>query len=198
MTILNLQVGASTDDVVRWKDGDLWNLTNSNGSVGYGSSTYKGRGGGMRFLNVTIPKGAIIIAAYLTLTAQIDMSHTVVNGRIQIENADNGATFSTQENFDARSWSAAVDWDNIPAWTADVEYNSPSLVDLIQAVVNRAGWSSENAMVFVLQDYDQRSDTFYAPTVRDYWHWDGSSAKAPKLHIEYTVPAGRSYGFIIG
>src|SRR5262249_54437429 len=54
---------------------------------------------------------------------------------------------------------------------------TPSLVSVIQEIVNRPGWASGNAMVMVVTGSGHR--TAYA--------WDGDATKSPLLHIEYTT-----------
>jgi hypothetical protein len=143
----------------------------------------------MRFLNVTIPQGATVTAAYLTLRASGNESGTICRTRLSAENVDNANAFSTKADFDSR-WAnrtATVDWDNIPAWTKDTDYNSPSIVSQIQTVINRGGWASGNAIVIFWEDFEQRSSV--AEAERAAYSYDGSITYAPKLHIEYTPAA---------
>ena len=161
MAVLDLQVGASSDDCVRRLTSSNWWLANTSQLAGADGASLYQYGGGMRFLNVTIPQGATINTAYLTLRARAATSANTVNSRISAEKQDNPATFADDAAaFDTR-WAnrttARVDWDNIPAWTADIDYNSPSIVSVIQEIVNRAGWSSGNAIVIFWEDFDDRS-----------------------------------------
>ena len=194
-TTLNRQVAASTDDANRrYVPDDYFSLTHSGfwaGSYGWSAEVfYKQYGGGGRFTNVTIPKGATIVSAYLTLRSSQSMAGTVVNTRISAEDVDNPPTFADDKAaFDAR-WAnrttARVDWDAIPAWTSGTDYNSPEIKTVIQEIVNRAGWASGNAIVIFWEDFEYRSthDTNYC--ARRGYSYDGSATYAPKLHIEYS------------
>jgi len=155
----------------------------------------------MRFANISIPKGSIITAAYITITCRTARSGTVVRSKVRGEDADNAAQFSDITDYwDRPRTTAEADWDNIPVWTEGTEYDSPEIKAVIQEIIDRAGWSSGNAMVIFWDDHDDRSDhNEYA--IRTGQSYDGSTNKAPKLHIEYTPPAaggGRSHGYTMG
>lgn len=184
MPTLNLQVNQNTDDCQRWKENDYFD---HNGVVpfGYYSAATKAFGGAVRFRNVTIPKNATITAAYLTFTALSINGLTTVNARIQAQDADNPSTFSDQADFDARSWGSAIDWDDVGAWASLSEYNSPSLISIVQTLVNRTNWASGQAMVFAIQDWDKRS-TQTDNTYRVSYGHNTDPTRAAKLHIEYT------------
>jgi len=203
MAELDRQVGASADDARGYWTGAAWTFAadNIHQNAGYYTASVYKIGGGMRFTNITIPKGYIIINAYITLTCRNSRSGTVVRTKIRGEDADNPSAFSDYSDYSGRPrTSAEVNWDNIPAWTADTEYDSPDIKTVIQEIIGRAGWSSGNALVIFWDDHDDRSD-HNAEAFRDGQSYDGSSSKAPKLHIEYTPPAtggARSYCYIMG
>ena len=188
------QVGASSDDASRRLNPDYWSLIwpgiiagHQDPGAGY---LY---GGGMRFTNITIPQGATVSTAYLTLRANFSMSTTVVNTRISAEDVDDAPTFADNAAaYDAR-WAARttarVDWDSIPAWTVDNDYNSPSIVTVIQEIVSRALWASGNNIVIFWEDYEERS-TQSADVYRQAYSYDGSTTYAPKLVVTYTVLVG--------
>ena len=195
MANLERQVGASTDDVGRRLTTSYWSVTvgaNWAGGPGADKTMYK-YGSGMRFTNITIPQGATITAAYLTLRSSHSYSGTTVNTRISAEDVDDAATFADDAAaFDTR-WAdrttARVDWDSIPAWTQDTDYDSPEIKTVIQEVINRANWSSGNDIVIFWEDFDDRSShNFYAN--RRGYSYNESADYAPKLTVTYTVPSG--------
>jgi len=201
-TVLNLTVAASEDDCyVDWHNGAAWvfAFTTLRQMVGYyGSASYK-RGGGMRFLNATIPKGATIDTAYLTLQAMDSNAVDTVNSKISGEAADNPITFSNLADYQARAKTTTVNWNAIDDWTADADYNSPEIKTIIQEIVNRAGWASGNALVLFWDDHDDLS-SHNAQCVRMAKSYNTDTTYCARLHIEYTPPAvaGRSHGYIIG
>lgn len=202
MATLDKQVAASADDCDRGLSGNNYNRTSAVQRAGARSVNYK-FGGGMRFLNITIPRGSTIVAAHLTFTGSEADSGVVVNTRISAEDVDTAAAMpATGAAFDTRfsgHTTARIDWDAIPAWTVDTEYQSPEIKTVIQEIVDRPGWISGNNIVIFWEDFDARS-TKAADCERRGYSYDASPAKAPELHIEYSVPAvaGRSQGHIIG
>ena len=203
MATIDRQVGASSDDCRMWWTGALWeiNLTASSLGAGYHRADAQKRGCGMRFTNITIPKGSTIVSAYLTFTANDNYAVTVVNTKIRGDDADDAPTFSDATDYFARARTTAeVLWDAIAAWTAESEYNSPDIKTVIQEIIDRAGWSSGNAIVIFWDDHDDRS-THSDGATRAGKSYDYDTGECPKLHIEYTEPAAggaRSHGYIIG
>ena len=64
----------------------------------------------------------------------------------------------------------------MPAWdTAGQTHQSPSLVPIVQELIDRPGWASGNALVVLVSGTGRR-------TARSY---DANPAKAPLLHIDY-------------
>lgn len=203
MSELTRQVGASSDDAHRRLSDDFWNLGNYYVGVGAHDETYHEYGDGMRFTNITIPQGETINEAYLILRCNGSRSGTVCNSRISAEDVDDAPTFADDKAaFDTR-WAARttarVDWDAIPAWTVDVDYNSPEIKTVIQEIVDRGGWASGQDIVIFWDDFEDRSDhNVNAHKIAD--SYDTIDGVAPQLYIKYAVPVvvGRSFGFIIG
>ncbi len=184
------QVGASTDDCFRRLTTASFSLTGGTLAVGAFSATIYQQGAGMRFLNVTIPQGSTIDVAYLTLRCGFASSGTAVNSRISAEDVDDAPTFADDgAAFDTR-WAARttarVDWDAIPAWTLNVDYDSPSIITVIQEIVDRESWVSGQDIVIFWEDFEDRST--HADEARRVAHsWNGSAEFAPKLVITYTT-----------
>jgi hypothetical protein len=142
----------------------------------------------MRFTNVTIPPGSVITAAYLTLRARLSESGTACLTRISAEDVDDAPTFADDLAVFITRWNARtaarVNWDNIPNWTADTNYNSPEIKTVIQEIVDRAGWASGNDIVIFWEDFEDRS-THAVCNRRSAIPYDLTPANAPILHIEY-------------
>jgi hypothetical protein len=68
-----------------------------------------------------------------------------VRWKIEGEDADNPATFSTYADFIARVRTTAnVSWINSAASYPPDYYTSPDISSIIQEIVNRGGWASGN------------------------------------------------------
>ncbi len=187
------QVAANSDDCYRSYSWAVWNTTWVFLNAGcYTAAESNDYGSATRFLNVTIPAGSTIILANLRLTAGSDRAETIVNTRLRAQANVNPATFSTAADFDGRTWTAAfVNWDAIAAWTGATEYTSPDIKTTIQEVIGLPGWASGNPIVVLWDDFQRRSDQ-ENNHYRQALSYDASHAEAPKLYVEYTVPAGRS------
>ncbi|GAH49902.1 unnamed protein product [marine sediment metagenome] len=181
------QVGASTDDCRRGLTDAAWSLTHANFPAGDGKRAKYG--GGARFTNITIPKDSIITTAVLRLEVKDWRNGVTVRTRISAEQVNDAPTFADNAAaFDAR-WAnrgAQVSWI-CPIWTPPLTVDSPSIVAVIQAIVNRAGWVSGNDIVIFWEDFEGRSDDV-ANCWRICYSWNGSAPQAPRLVITWTPP----------
>ena len=135
---------------------------------------------GLRFNNVSVPPGATITNAFIEFTTDetdTETTHMVIHG----EASDNAPRFQTWNWYlwGLQRTSASVTWNNVPAWgnvgETGVKQQSPNLKTIVQEIVNRPGWSG-GSMVFIITGSGKRvAESF-----------NGSSSKAPLLHVEYT------------
>lgn len=139
---------------------------------------------GIRFTGISIPQGATITNAYIRFTvdeADSDVSSLTITG----EAVDNSSTFTTSTgNISGRNTtSASVAWAP-GSWTSvgssGSNQQTPNLESIVQEIVNRGGWSSGNAMSFVITGSGTRTAESY----------NGSSSAAPLLHVEYQTGSG--------
>jgi len=142
---------------------------------------------GLRFRSITIPNDATVTAAYIQfVTDETDSVSTSLT--IRGETSDDTSTFSwTNSDISNRPLtSAAVDWNNIPAWNqVDETHETPDLSPVVQEIVSRSGWSSGHAMAFVVSGSGKRvAKTFD----------NGSGQEAPLLFVEYTTAQGPMTG----
>lgn len=136
---------------------------------------------GLRFTNLSIPKGSIINNAYIQFTVDEDddIPGTVF---IRVEDADNPVTFSgVSGNISSRPVSTeAVEWGNIPVWpivgAATEDQRTPDLSTLVQSIVNRDAWVAGNAISFIITGTGERVAESY----------DGVPSSAAVLVVEYT------------
>lgn len=176
------RVSSSYDDAEESESGSMYR-TSSDLELVYDSWRSNGNQQiGIRFRNVTIPQGAIITKAYIQFTA--DESHsgsTVLT--IYGEDTNNASSYSSSSNnISSRSkTSARATW--LPAsWStgqAASAQRTPELKSLVQEIVNRGGWQDGNNMAFIINGVGKRVAESY----------NGSSTKAPLLHIEYQTGA---------
>jgi hypothetical protein len=138
---------------------------------------------GLRFQNITVPRGAEITRAYITLCADETNSNSS-NFRIDIELNDDSPAFTVlHNNISNRTLSGnPISWLPVPSFASvHADYQTPDLSALVQQIVGRSGWQSGNSLVFVLE---ARSGTRVAESY-DGGQDHGNLGYAPMLHIEY-------------
>ena len=179
-TSVTSQVGASTDDAEEDPAGVV-SLTSSDLELILEGSVVQVVG--MRFPAVTIPKGATIQGATIQFTVD-EVSTAATSLTFRGQAIDNAPAFTTATgNISSRSTtSASASWSP-PAWSVVGEAGpaelSADLSPVIQEVVNRAGWSSGNALAIIVTGSGKRVAVAY----------NGSPAGAPKLLVQYgTAP----------
>ena len=175
MATVNLQVGASSDDA-RENSGAV-SLTS--GSINIGGVNQKL---GFRWANVTVPQGATIVSATASFYVTSTTNDTPNGTTVGMEAADNAGTFTTgANNITNRTRTSTVDWNGADIGSG---WQTVDVTSLVQAVVNRAGWASGNAMAALLYGVTGANVTITT--------YDGTPANAAKLDIEYTVGSGGS------
>ena len=152
--------------------------------AGYASSAYAAPYvmGAFRFQNITILKNATILHAYL---------------RVQAYNVGSGSSSFTiaGEAYDSPApyydpnpapggrpiTSAQVAWVVPSAWVEDQVSTSPDIANVVQEIVNRAGWTSGNAMAMHLRNATSAGiQMIYSKAGADYW-----GGTAAQLIVEY-------------
>ncbi len=157
---------------------------------------------GIRFRNVTVPPGARILSADITLTASSNESGAA-EMRIQGESIGDSPEFATGETTDVSgrlrttssvTWNAgstpALDATTDPSgspivtsgWIAGSRYTTPDLSAIIDEIVNNRslGWAFGNAMTFL----------FEGTGLRRAKSFDGDAAFAPSLRVKFQVNLG--------
>ena len=150
------------------------------------NAAVEGEGAGLRFRNILIPQGASINTAILRFTAFTDRA-TTPRLYFSAELEDNPGDFSGDDygSFTIRflNHTARIDQYNLTHWLDTVEYDSPELRAVVQEIVNRPGWVSGNAMVFFVEDFDER--TLLPGQIKQYYPHNIDNARAVKLNITY-------------
>ena len=175
-TIVEARVSASSDDAEQFASGSMY-ITSSDLELIHDADDQTV---GMRWVNVSIPRGATISAAYIEFVAKESQSETTTL-TFRAQASDNAPTFSgTSLNISSRSkttasqgWSPA-DWSS---GQAGANQRTADLSSVIQEVVNRSGWASGNALAIIVTGVGHRTA----------WAYDGSPTEAPLLHVEYSL-----------
>lgn len=165
------------------EDGDkstaiAWNITDINTLTGKDSSDPSTDiEKASRFTNVTIPQGATINSATLTFTAQSTFGSNVL---VKIYGIDEDDTASIASDPTGRDKTTAnTDWDQ-NGRIEDQEYVTPSIVDIVQEIVDRGGWSSGNALGFLIVNDGSANENSHS------WYGAANGSKVPVLDVNYT------------
>ncbi len=135
---------------------------------------------GIRFNDIAVPNGAIIVNAYIQFTVDETDTETT-NLTIYGEDHDNAPTFSWEaSNISNRSkTSIAVSWNPV-AWNiigvAGSSQQTPNINAIVQEIVNRDGWVSGNSLALIFTGSGKRTAESYEGTA------------PPELFIEYALP----------
>ncbi len=135
---------------------------------------------GLRFQDLNIPQGATIKNAYLEFTAAVTRGNNSSKMRIRGVAEDDPAQFSdsVQDQIANKAkTSASVTWSNIGTWNQNTAYNSPSITNIVQEIVNRSGWQPRNSIMFSIDDFNNNDVAAYSQR--------GKASAAPRLHVEF-------------
>jgi subtilisin family serine protease len=168
-------VSCSVGSVAQWLT-DRW--------LGVGTSG-KTWGAGMRFSGVKIPQGSTIVRASLKICTHPDTLGGRVDGVLKGEATDNAQPFAMLTRLILKLTTTTAStpwkWTKEEPWAADTWYESPDLKAIVQEIVNRPGWASDNALVITY--LTTQGSSVYGD--RKFWSFDGDPTKAAKLSITY-------------
>jgi hypothetical protein len=134
---------------------------------------------GLRFTNVTVPSGAIVLGATIQFRAGAASSGPA-QLTLQGQADDNPTTFVALRqsiSFRPRT-AAAVSWTP-PSWESPGEagaaQRTADLTSVIQEIIDRPGWASGNALAIIITGTGHRVATSH----------EAGDYGAALLHIEY-------------
>ena len=146
----NFNPGAGENDGIRWIDGGTPKFDSAAvfASLSYGPLSQAF----IRLPNVAIPRYSTITSAVLTLKCYGTDGVNTLTTTIHLCDEDDAAAPTDVATFDAKVLTtASVDW-TLTGWSAGNSYASGNLAAVLQEVVDRAGWSSGNAVCLMLMD----------------------------------------------
>ncbi len=175
----------TADIFISSDDGLSWGPSDTDGSgfftigvdwVGMGLSGGNHYQAGLRFRNVTIPSGSTITSAFLGVIGYLTNPGPQYNLKITAEDVDNPGIWTTNHRPGTGGapgrgpeTTAKVDWDPTSIAPGPTRTNTPDISAIIQELIDRLGWSSGNAMCFIIRNdggtilarvYDRNFTTF--------------------------------------
>ena len=146
---LALLITGTTDDGFE-EDDTTWD--NSQVKVGEDSGGANSWDMALRFNDVTIPQGATIDSATISLigneTTTSESVETAIKG---IKEANAGAISATSRPSTRDKTTADISW-TIPDRTINVTLTTPDLSSIFQEIVDQVSWVSGNSLIIVLED----------------------------------------------
>jgi hypothetical protein len=174
------QVASGTDDVN--EDGTAFSASGSTVFLGTGTST-TGSYTGLRFTNITIPAGATITSAKLSVYSSqsqwITLTMTMAG-----ELSANSAAFSSTSKPSGRTLTSNIVThnDNVN-WASGTWYTLEEMAPALQEIVNQPGWTSANSMSFII--HGTASSAYARKLIKSY---EGGATTAAKLVVTYDSP----------
>ncbi len=155
------------------------NISNSSVKISQGTETVTS---GFRYQDLMIPQGATITKAFIRFSsAQLNTSSTSI--KIRAELTPNSNTFSN-DNYDISSRTTTASeliWEDDNDWplTGD-SVSSPSIINVIQEVVDQSGWCGGNALSLLIEGTSPSSSSD-----RRTNSYNNGSGLTPQLVVSY-------------
>ena len=178
---MDISIASNDDDLEEYVSGGALDWGSSDLELGEEGTTPQIIG--LRFLSLDIDQGATISNAYVEFTAQEVPKTATTDLTFHAEDEDTAPAFvNAASNISNRTTTtASVTWSNVPDWTVDGgQYQSTDISAVIQEVVDRPGWSNNNALVLIIS-----SGTAGSNRVADSF----SGGTPAKLHVECAAGA---------
>ena len=178
---INVAISSSADDAEQAVSGAVTSNSTDLELVSDDATASGNQTIGLRFADLSIPRGAIINTAAIQFTADESQSD-VTSLNIFAQLADDAPIFTTAaNNISSRPrTSFSVPWQP-PPWNAgesNATQRTPNLAGLVQETTSRPGWSSGNAIAFIITGAGHRTAEAA----------DKPGGSPPRLNIEYTSP----------
>ena len=112
---------------------------------------------GLRFQDVTIPKGATIINSYLEVTShEVKTTEDTAFITIYGEASDNAETFTEEALITSRPLTEdSIVWEANKPWGLWTVERTPDISTIVQGIVDRDGWSSGNSIAIIMKGQNQ-------------------------------------------
>lgn len=175
MTTFTKRVNSQNDDGDKSSFG--WFPTASTISTGEGSISGD-LTTAVRFTNITINQGTTISSAKITFQASSTDTKNVLTKVYGIDE-DDTATMSSDPTVRTKT-TANTDWD-LNGITTGNNYDATGLTAIVQEIINRGGWTQGNSIGFLIVN-----DGSGGGNIHSFDSYDGDSANAPLLTIEYS------------
>jgi hypothetical protein len=183
-TTITATVAASGDDLSWHNEGvGSFSITGATILVGDSDSANFNRWGLIRVTGLTIPVGATITEAHVTVKAT-GLTGAIPAMTLQGVLGDNVAAPTTRAIANALSLTtASVAWTPT-AWVSTTLYPSPDLKTILQEIVNQGTWTSGDS---ILLAFTVPRDAFTSANAASFRAYDNTPADAAVLSVTYAT-----------
>lgn len=152
---------------------------------------------GLFFYGLDIPQGATILSAYISLSIRAESTNGPRSYMIYANDVNDCVPFSTYADFMGVVLTTAKRrWNrNGVAAKQGTRVNTPSIVSVVQEVIDRPGWASNNSMRFYIMNTQETADGCWSEFFSWDWYNKNPSNRGsfrPKLNIIYSGSTGIS------
>jgi len=172
------QIASSADGVN--EDGSTYTSNSSTIWLGNGGSKTASFTG-IRFTNVSIPKGATITSAKLRVYSSTSQWISI-SMSMAADLSANSPAFSTSNKPSQRGLTTQkVSYSSNVSWSANTWYSLDEIAAVVQEIVNQAGWQSGNSLSIILKG---TGNSWGRKTIAS---WSASNNNGPQLVIVYST-----------
>ena len=140
-----------------------------------------------RFVSVALEQGATIESAYLQVEFHSGSERSFRINGFDVDNQSQPATSNNgSEGAHSNHTAASVDWTVAALGSGEEVATSPDIKTIVQEIVDRAGWATDNAMMLGLWLPTSESDDYF----RTFNTGKDSSDTKPQLVITYATGGG--------
>ena len=168
---------------------DVATMNLTNGTLAFGYKDNRVRYTGLRFTDVTIPKGSEILTTHVQFRAGSNSDSENLSFIIHGDDTTDALPFTYEENniTDRIITSSSVAW--APGPWVDLEsgenQKTPDLSTIIQEIIDTDGWESGNAIVLIFE-----GSSFTSGYVDALSYDEIGLTGAPRLRITYQEASG--------
>lgn len=147
---------------------------------------------GLRFNNLSLPRGARITSAKLQFITAAD-SPGLMDIEVSGDAADNSPAFSTNSRPSGRTLTATkIKIKNAGLWKKASIQTLDGLGPIIQEIISRTGWQTGNSLSLIVKGISTAANQR-----KVVGSFNAAAAAAPKLILEYTIPNNTlvNYGY---
>ncbi|MFT4532667.1 MAG: CshA-type fibril repeat protein [Saprospiraceae bacterium] len=144
---------------------------------------------GVLFEGITIPSGANINSAFVYFTAEESKNEAGSSLNIYGNDTANPADYCVNSNVTNRTKTTNnIPWTIPNLWSVNQEYSSPNIALVITELIGSYSYNNADLSLILIATGNKDKKAY---------SYEGSTSKAPRLEINYTIPGNTNYTYLI-